>query len=455
MARNPASVVIAVSLLAISVMAATGCGGKDGASQGISFADPGIEAAVRSATFKPEGPIYASDLGSLTKLSASGTEISDITDLRYFTNLTELHIWASRVSDISPLRSLTNLTRLSLESNEIEDIASLQDLTKLTELQLWSNRIIDISPLASLTNLTKLYLWNNRIEDVSPLQNLTKLTDLDLWGNEITDVSPLASLANLAKLSLAKNKISDISPLVENSGLGQGDEVQLLSNNLDLSKDSIGLGGGSEEDWRNVRALQDRGVTVSFDAVLNIIFPDENLGVVIKGALGKRPDENVTERELTKLTTLMAANKGIVDLTGIEYCTNVTGLHLGQNQISDVSLLASLTNLTWIHLEQNAISDISPMSSLVNLTNVHLFQNQISDISPLASLPRLNHVALAENMISDISSLAENRALSVGDFVFLGANDLDLWEGSDDAKDIRALRNRGVTVDHDEIAAGP
>lgn len=54
-----------------------------------------------------------------------------------------------------------------------------------------------------------------------------------------------------------------------------------------------------------------------------------------------------------------------------------------------------------------------------------------------------------------VSPLAENRALSVGDFVFLSLNDLDLWEGSDDAKDIRALRNRGVTVDHDEIAAGP
>lgn len=54
-----------------------------------------------------------------------------------------------------------------------------------------------------------------------------------------------------------------------------------------------------------------------------------------------------------------------------------------------------------------------------------------------------------------VSPLAENRALSAGDFVFLSLNDLDLWEGSDDAKDIRALRNRGVTVDHDEIAAGP
>ncbi len=87
--------------------------------------------------------------------------------------------------------------------------------------------------------------------------------------------------------------------------------------------------------------------------------------------------------------------------------------------------------------------------------NLHLGQNQISDISTLASLPKLNYLALADNRISDISPLAENRALTVGDFVFLSLNDLELWEGSDDAKDIRALRNRGVTVDHDEIAAGP
>jgi hypothetical protein len=43
---------------------------------------------------------------------------------------------------------------------------------------------------------------------------------------------------------------------VENSGLGTGDEIWLKDNNLDLSEGS--------EDMDNIRALEDRGVIVSY-----------------------------------------------------------------------------------------------------------------------------------------------------------------------------------------------
>ena len=52
-------------------------------------------------------------------------------------------------------------------------------------------------------------------------------------------------------LYLARNQISDISPLVANSGLGEGDEVWLGNNNLDLSEGS--------EDLENITALEDGG----------------------------------------------------------------------------------------------------------------------------------------------------------------------------------------------------
>ena len=57
-------------------------------------------------------------------------------------------------------------------------------------------------------------------------------------------------------LDLGENQISDISPLVENSGLSVGDEVWFEGNNLDLQEGS--------EDMQNIRALEDRGVIVSY-----------------------------------------------------------------------------------------------------------------------------------------------------------------------------------------------
>ena len=50
------------------------------------------------------------------------------------------------------------------------------DLTNLKELDLHESEISDISPLADMTNLTSLDLFNNEISNISPLAGLTNLT---------------------------------------------------------------------------------------------------------------------------------------------------------------------------------------------------------------------------------------------------------------------------------------
>ncbi len=180
----------------------------------------------------------------------------------------------------------------------------------------------------------------------------------------------------------------------------------------------------------------------------NVIFLDENLDKAIRDTLGKPVGEEITVAELATLTTLGAESSNITDLSGLEYCTNLTILTINENQISDLSPLASLTSLTEIGLGENQISDISPLASLANLTRTHLGENQISDISPLANLTSLTLLILWQNQISDISPLVENSGLGAGDKVLLEGNNLDLSEGSEDMENIRALENRGVVVNY-------
>jgi len=182
-----------------------------------------------------------------------------------------------------------------------------------------------------------------------------------------------------------------------------------------------------------------------------VVFPDENLEAVIRDALDK-PEGDITPAELAEPTMLSARYQGITDLSGIEYCTNLTWLELSRNQIRDVSPLASLTNLTMLQLNSmgfpNQIDDISPLSSLTNLTYLSLRSNEISDISPLASLTNLQWVSLYNNQISDISPLVENSGLGERDRVLLGNNNLDLSEGSEDLENIKILEERGVRVEY-------
>jgi len=137
---------------------------------------------------------------------------------------------------------------------------------------------------------------------------------------------------------------------------------------------------------------------------VTVTFADENLEAAIRDALGKRSGEAITSTGLAKLWWLDASKRGITNLSGIEYCSSLTGLYLSSNQISDLSPLAYLTNLVHLRLRNNQISDLSP--------------------------------------------LVVNSGLGGGDRVWLEGNNLDLAEGSEDLENIRQLEGRGVKVNY-------
>jgi hypothetical protein len=142
---------------------------------------------------------------------------------------------------------------------------------------------------------------------------------------------------------------------------------------------------------------------VKADAV--VAFPDPNLEGKIREAIGK-PTGDIYESDLLSLTTLTADGRGIVSLTGLGYCTNLTRLYLSNNQIVDVSPLASLTNMIEVLLSGNHISNVSPLASLTNLTHLSLVGNQLSDVSALATLENLTVLRLDDNQIANLSPLA-------------------------------------------------
>ena len=162
-----------------------------------------------------------------------------------------------------------------------------------------------------------------------------------------------------------------------------------------------------------------------------VTFPDPNLEAAIRDAIGK-PTGDIYQSDLSTdnggLTTLNADRRGIVDLTGLEYCTSLTWLYLSQNQISDMSPLVHLTSLVVLYLSQNQISDIPPLANLTNLTFLYLSQNQISDIQSLYDdlwLDSGDWVDLRGNPLND-------RSLNVFIPTLLGRGVTVLWDASID-----------------------
>ena len=143
--------------------------------------------------------------------------------------------------------------------------------------------------------------------------------------------------------------------------------------------------------------------------------PDPNLRAVIAEALGKSPNAPITAEEMGQLTGFkrydMALDRGIEDLTGLQFATNLEDLVLGWwghdgNQVSDLSPIAGLTKLRRLNLLNNPISDLSPLRGLTNLTELHLNDTLVSDLSPLSGLTNLTSLNIHPTLATDLSPLA-------------------------------------------------
>lgn len=174
----------------------------------VIFKDKHLEQAVRNAVNKPAGSLYKSDVKNITKLTALGKSISDLSGIENLLNLQELNLSGDNsqktynyISDLSPLKELTGLTHLMLNNNNISDLTPLKGLTKLVYMELNNNAISDLSPLSTLTKLDRLFLNFNKVLDISIVRSLTSLTWLCLEGNPISDITPLKGLSGLSRFT--------------------------------------------------------------------------------------------------------------------------------------------------------------------------------------------------------------------------------------------------------------
>ena len=133
---------------------------------------------------------------------------------------------------------------------------------------------------------------------------------------------------------------------------------------------------------------------------------DPNLRTAIAESLGKSPNAPITVEEMERLKRLEARSRGIRDLTGLQFATNLNELDLRGNQISDISPIAGLIHMRTLVLRGSPLSDISPVRNLTNLDRLELPKTMVIDLSPVRGLINLRTLYLWDTNISDLSPLA-------------------------------------------------
>jgi Leucine-rich repeat (LRR) protein len=153
-------------------------------AQEASIPDPGLNAAIRETLAKPVGPLTAQDLLSVTNLNAMQRGVSSLEGLGAAHNLTILDLGGNQLKgDLTFPSGLSNLIDLGLYFTHLSNLALPADLTTLTTLALDDNGLTSLTLPVGLTNLIKLRLGGNQLTNLVLPAGLTSLTSYvaPLW----------------------------------------------------------------------------------------------------------------------------------------------------------------------------------------------------------------------------------------------------------------------------------
>lgn len=167
----------------------------------------------------------------------------------------------------------------------------------------------------------------------------------------------------------------------------------------------------------------DDTATATTDDPLAIIpIPDDSLRAAIVRVVSPTSDGpiTITRLDMESLTALDANHKGITNLTGLEYATDLKSLNLNRNNVADLAPLANLTKLEYLNLENNLIpqTGYSHLANLTKLTSLRIGGHRNADIGNpgietlVARMPDLEGLKLNHMGLTDIAFLEKLTKLS-------------------------------------------
>ncbi|PES67539.1 internalin [Bacillus cereus] len=161
----------------------------------------------------------------------------------------------------------------------------------------------------------------------------------------------------------------------------------------------------------------------------------------------------ITKEDLLKVKSLIvveAKSKGIKDVSGLEYMTNLENLTLEEVKLDNMQFISKLRQLKSVNITYSELQNIEPLAELENIENLSLRNNKISDVSPLSQMKKIKILDLNSNDIKDITPLftvTSLRTLTLANNQISNAN----LAGIEQLKNVKnlSLSNNGLTnIEH-------
>lgn len=321
-----------------------------GVIEQVTFADPVMEAAIRSALNVSESAVlYTNDLWTILNFTVPA-DVESLADLKLLPFLESLTIQDSVSGQLGNLSGMANLKNLQVSGTAVspEELAVIGNLPALESLTLSGCGLSSTTGLENAKNISYLDLGNNTIRNITALASMTKLQQLDLQHNALTDLSALSGLTGLTKLNVSYNSLSSLIPIESLTGLTW----------LDAGTNSLGDPAGVEA--------------------------------------------------MSGLTYLSLAFNSIGDISAVAGCTTLTELNIANNQLTDISNLSDMDKLQKLNFSYNQVEELPDFDESCALVTIDGSHNKLSSLDRLGGLENLNNVYMDYNEdISSVSALAD------------------------------------------------
>ena len=464
---------IAVTSVALAILAASLAPGAAAQTAGISIPDAGLRGAIESALGKQPGdPITEGDMALVGILDAGYAGITNLDGLHHAVNLRALYLQGNSISDASSLKGLARMQVLFLHGNDIAEI----DLTAMTDLRfvdlsyndlttidlsgqratvgenarssrllaLWlnNNRLtsVDVSGLTALRdrpdgashpNYVSLRLDRNRLTSVTGLADIPReVWSLRLEHNQLTSID-LRGAEHFHYVHLNDNPISDPSQLdgftsltdlrrlhFYETGISAIDlsrfprlERAFLNDNRLASVDVTGLDSIQRLWLRGNRITEITGLRDVGDTLISLNLRTNRLSSIDLTGLSGLRQLYLSDNQLTSVDLSPVTELGVLWLDNGSTSAGSTPDPAYRNQITALEQLPRF--LTDLRLAGNPLAAPVPVSSRTGLRKLYVSGTQITGLSEVAGLTGLTELGLTSMGLrgSDLSDLSGLTAL--------------------------------------------
>ncbi len=161
-------------------------------------------------------------------------------------------------------------------------------------------------------------------------------------------------------------------------------------------------------------------------AINGINFPDETFRNYVKTTttINTNGDDALTQDELVAVTVINVEEKGIANLKGIEYFTELKKLYCNKNRLTALDLSKN-TNLETLNCQVNKLTSLD-LSENTNLTTLDCMANQLTSLD-LSENKNLENLFCRDNQLTTLD-LKNNKNLTTLNCMANKLTSLDLSE---------------------------